>query len=99
MSPAKIFVSEKLTFDLFAVVKCYADLPTYGFLDYSVLDISKLQFELRNNDKVRRLLRLYHLLDNQQQLQKWQRFIGRSSTSRSGTFYLLVSLLCPARSI
>ena len=64
-----------------------------------MLDISKLQSELRNYDKVRRLLRLYHLLDNQQQLQKWQRFIGGSTTSYSGRFYLLISWLCPARSM
>jgi len=40
-----------------------------------VLDARDHQDLLIKNTKVRRLLRLHHLLGNEQQLQKWQRFV------------------------
>jgi len=53
-------------------------------LTYSVLDIRRQQDLLLKNTKVRRLLRLHHLLGNKEQLQKWQRFISPSSAFSFG---------------
>jgi len=50
-----------------------------------LLDIRDQQHLLRRNTKVRRLLRLHHLLGNEQQLEKWQRFISPSSAFSFGT--------------
>jgi len=50
-----------------------------------VLDIRKQQDLLKKNTKVRRLLRLHHLLGNEQQLEKWQSFISPSSAFSFGT--------------
>jgi len=52
---------------------------------FCVIDIRDQQHLLRRNTKVRRLLRLHHLLGNEQQLQKWQRFISPSSRFSFGT--------------
>jgi len=54
-------------------------------IQYFVGAIVNRQRVLRQDPKVRRLLRLYHLLGNDQQLEKWQRFISPSSALAFGT--------------
>jgi len=56
-----------------------------GMIRYVSGAIADRQRELRRDPKVRRLLRLYHLLGNDQQLEKWQRFISPSSDFSFGT--------------
>jgi len=66
------------------VTICYTGSQPITLTDH---DRVRRQSELQRDPKVRRLLRLYHLLGNDQQLEKWQRFISPSSDFSFGTSY------------